>query len=89
MSAVTAPTATFVDGQPVGPPAAPTGLVDGSALVTIASNAPLFSAASDEQLDELHRIPAPAGKTVEFAGLAQTNRDSVAAITSRLPLVLG
>ncbi|BBX22941.1 membrane protein [Mycolicibacter terrae] len=89
VSAVTAPTATFVDGQPVGPPAAPTGLVDGSALVTIASNAPLFSAASDEQLDELHRIPAPAGKTVEFAGLAQTNRDSVAAITSRLPLVLG
>jgi RND superfamily putative drug exporter len=26
---------------------------------------------------------------VEFGGLAQTNRDSVAAITSRLPLVLG
>lgn len=89
VSAVTAPTATFVDGRPAGPPAAPTGLIDGSALVTVASTAPLFSAASDEQLDQLHRITGPAGTTVLFAGLAQTNRDSVAAITSRLPLVLG
>lgn len=89
VSAVTAPTATFVNGQPAGPPAAPTGLVDGFALVTIASTAPLFSADSDDQLDQLHQIAGPAGKTVLFAGLAQNNRDSVAAITSRLPLVLG
>jgi RND superfamily putative drug exporter len=34
-------------------------------------------------------VPAPDGRTVEFGGLAQTNRDSVDAITSRLPLVLG
>ncbi len=89
VAAVTAPSATFVGGQPVGPPAAPTGLVEGSALVTIASTAPLFSAASEDQLDQLHRVAGPAGKPVQFAGLAQTNRDSVAAITSRLPLVLG
>lgn len=89
VGAVTAPTGTFVGGQPVGPPAAPTGLVDGSALLTIASTAPLFSAASDEQLDRLHEVSVPGGRQVELAGLAQTNRDSVAAITSRLPLVLG
>jgi RND superfamily putative drug exporter len=34
-------------------------------------------------------VPAPGDRTVEFGGLAQTNRDSVDAITSRLPLVLG
>lgn len=89
VSAVTAPTGTFVGGKPVGPPAAPAGVADGSAFLTIASTAPLFSAASDEQLDQLHQIAGPAGRSVEFAGLAQTNRDSVAAITSRLPLVLG
>ena len=33
-------------------------------------------------------MPAPGDRTVEFGGLAQTNRDSVDAITSRLPLVL-
>src|SRR6202012_3157697 len=31
----------------------------------------------------------PAGQSVEMAGLAQINRDSVHAITTRLPLVLG
>ena len=35
------------------------------------------------------RSPAPAAGTVEMTGTAQTNRDSVDAITSRLPLVLG
>jgi RND superfamily putative drug exporter len=34
-------------------------------------------------------VQPPDGGTVEFGGLAQTNRDSVDAITSRLPLVLG
>ena len=34
-------------------------------------------------------MPTPGDHAVEFGGLAQTNRDSVAAITSRLPLVLG
>ena len=35
------------------------------------------------------RCPAPAAGTVEMTGVAQINRDSVDAITSRLPLVLG
>ena len=35
------------------------------------------------------RCPAPGGRDVDFTGTAQINRDSVDAITSRLPLVLG
>ena len=53
------------------------------------STAPLFSDASASQLDALHAVATPAHKTVQLAGVAQGNRDSVHAITSRLPLVLG
>ena len=53
------------------------------------STAPLFSDSSEAQLRRLHEVARPDGRTVELAGLAQTNRDSVNAITSRLPLVLG
>ncbi|HEX7323194.1 MAG TPA: MMPL family transporter [Mycobacterium sp.] len=89
VSTVTAPSGTFAGGYQVGPPAAPTGLADGSAFLTVASTAPLFSQASDTQLDRLHRVSGPAGRPVQLAGVAPINRDSVAAITSRLPLVLG
>src|SRR5882757_6627241 len=51
--------------------------------------APLFSDASQTQLDRLHAVPGPAGRPVDLTGIAQTNRDSVDAITSRLPAVLG
>lgn len=88
VSAVTAPTATFVAGRRVGPPAAPTGVAHGSAFLTVASTAPLFSQASNSQLDRLHQVPRPAGRSVQIAGLAQTNRDSVDALTQRLPAVL-
>jgi putative drug exporter of the RND superfamily len=89
VSAVTDPTGTFVGGNQVGPPAAPTGLVDGSALVTVSSNAPLFSPASDTQLNGLHAVTGPGGRSVEMGGAAQANRDSVNAVTDRLPRVLG
>jgi putative drug exporter of the RND superfamily len=89
VSAVTDPTGTFVGGNRVGPPAAATGLVDGSAFLTVSSTAPLFSHASDTQLNRLHEVAAPAGRSVEMAGVAQINRDSVDAVTNRLPLVLG
>jgi len=89
VSAVTAPTGTFVAGRRVGPPAAATGLANGSAFLTVGSTAPLFSQASATQLDRLHSVPGPAGRAVEMAGLAQINRDSVNAIMNRLPLVLG
>ncbi len=89
VTAVSAPTGTFVNGELVGPPAAAAGQASGSALLTIDSAAPLFSDSSEHQLDLLHAVAAPGGRTVEFTGTAQVNRDSVHAITSRLPLVLG
>jgi RND superfamily putative drug exporter len=89
VSAVTDPTGTFVGGNPVGPPSAPTGVVDGSALLTVGSTAPLFSPANDTQLNRLHAVPGPGGRAVELGGVAQVNRDSVKAVTDRLPRVLG
>ncbi len=89
VSAVSAPTGTFVAGARVGPPSAATGEVQGSAFVTVASTAPLFSDNSGAQLDLLHAVAGPGGRPVEMGGSAQINRDSVDSITSRLPLVLG
>jgi uncharacterized membrane protein YdfJ with MMPL/SSD domain len=89
VSAVSGPMGTFVGGALVGPPSAATGTAQGSAFLTVRSTAPLFSDRSEAQLRRLHEVPRPDGRTVELAGTAQTNRDSVNAITSRLPLVLG
>ena len=88
MSSVSSPAGTFVDGAPAGPPSAATGLKDGSAFLTVASNAPLFTDASEAQLDRLRAVSTPAGKPVQLTGVAQINRDSSVAITDRLPLVL-
>jgi len=87
VSSVSAPGGTYVQGRHVGPPSAATGIGDGSAFLTVGSDAPLFSDASEAQLDALHAVAAPA--EVQFTGVAQVNRDSSQAITSRLPLVLG
>jgi RND superfamily putative drug exporter len=89
VSAVSAPTGTFVHGARVGPPSGATGVSHGSAFLTVDSTAPLFSDASQAQLGRLHAVAGPAGRPVELTGIAQTNRDSVDAITSRLPAVLG
>jgi putative drug exporter of the RND superfamily len=89
VEAVSAPTGTFVAGNRVGPPSAPTAETGGSAFLTVDSTAPLFSDRSETQLDRLHAVPGPAGRHVDITGTAQTNHDSVHAITSRLPLVLG
>lgn len=86
-ASVSAPGGTFVDGRRVGPPASGTGIADGSAYLTVGSSVPLFSDASEAQLDALHAVPAPA--EVQFTGIAQVNRDSSQAITARLPMVLG
>ncbi|CDP89781.1 MULTISPECIES: MMPL family transporter [Mycolicibacterium] len=86
-ASVSAPGGTFVDGRRVGPPTSGTGIADGSAYLTIGSNVPLFSDASEAQLDALHGVPAPT--ETKFTGIAQVNRDSSQAITSRLPMVLG
>lgn len=87
--AVSAPTGTFVDGVLAGPPSAPTGESQGSVFLTVASTAPLFSDASETQLDRLHAVAGPGGRAVQMTGTAQINRDSVDGITSMLPLVLG
>lgn len=87
--AVSAPTGAFVGGDKTGPPAAATGAADGSAFLTVSSTAPLSSQASETQLDQLHAVPAPQNKPVQIGGLAQVNRDSIAAIAAKLPLVLG
>ena len=89
VTAVSAPTGTFVAGARVGPPSAATGEAQGSAFLTVASTAPLFSDNSGAQLDRLHAVAGPGGRAVEMSGSAQINRDSVDSITSRLPLVLG
>ncbi|BBY82383.1 MMPL family transporter [Mycolicibacterium pulveris] len=89
VSSVSAPGGTFVDGRPVGPPSTATGIKDGSAFLTVASTAPLFTEASETQLDALREVSTPAGAEVQLTGVAQINRDSSTAITSRLPLVLG
>ncbi|WP_085128190.1 MMPL family transporter [Mycolicibacter engbaekii] len=89
VSAVSAPTGTFVAGNRVGEPSAATGINDGSALLTVSSTAPLFSQRSETQLDRLHQVPGPDQRPVQMGGLAQINRDSVNAITDRLPQVLG
>jgi RND superfamily putative drug exporter len=89
VSAVSSPSGTFVGGNLTGPPTAPTGLADGTAFLTIQSTAALFSDASNSQLRALHAVPRPAGRPVLFTGVAQNSVDSVASITSRLPLVLG
>ena len=88
VSSVSSPVGTYVGGIPSGPPSAATGLKDGSAFLTVGSNAPLFSDASASQLDKLRAVSTPAGKPVQLTGVAQINRDSSAGITERLPLVL-
>ena len=89
VSAVSSPTGTFIAGERTGPPSAPAGLADGSAYLTVASSAPPYSPASDTQLDGLHAVAVPGAQQAEMTGMAQMNRDSVNAITSRLPSLFG
>src|SRR5271166_874486 len=85
---VSSPVGTYVDGVLVGPPSAPAGWKAGSAFFTVNSVAPLYSRASESQLDRLHAVAAPRGTDVQMTGWAQITRDSSKAVTSRLPLVL-
>ena len=61
VSSVSAPGGTFVAGALVGPPvgARPRSR-DGSAFLTVASSAPLYSQASQTQLDGCTPCPVPA-----------------------------
>jgi putative drug exporter of the RND superfamily len=86
---VSSPAGTFVNGARVGPPSAPAGFSEGVSFMTIGSTAPLFSDASETQLDRIHAVATPSGQPVLVGGLAQVNRDSVHAVMSPLPLVFG
>ena len=88
VSSVSSPGGTFVNGSLVGPPSAATAIKDGSAFLTVGSTAQLFSPASETQLDRLHSVAGPGGQDVQITGIAQINRDSSEAVTSRLPTVL-
>ena len=88
VSTVSAPSGTFVNGALAGPPSAATGIKDGSAFLTVGSTAPLFTQASETQLDRLHAVGTPGGEVVQMTGTAQINRDSSESVTSRLPAVL-
>jgi putative drug exporter of the RND superfamily len=86
--AVSSPWSSYVHGRLAGPPVAASGLKGGSAFFTVSTNAPLYSEASQTQLDRLHAVATPGGGDVELTGRAQISHDSSAAVTSRLPLVL-
>ncbi|HZA08650.1 MMPL family transporter [Mycobacterium sp.] len=88
VSSVSAPDGTFVTGGRAGPPAAATGMREGSAFLTVASTAPLYSQASATQLDRLQAVPGPAGRPALLTGTAPINRDTAHAVTSRAPIVL-
>ena len=87
VSAVAAPGGTFVGGQLVRPESS-AAIKDGSAFLTVSSTAPLFSVASETQLNRLRAVAGPGGQHVQMTGIAQINRDSGEAITSRLPAVV-
>ena len=85
---VAAPGGAFAGGKPAGLPSAPAAVQDGSAFLTVGSTAAPYSPAAIAQLDRLSAVPTPAGRAVWLTGLAASNRDSVKAIGSRVPLVL-
>lgn len=90
VAAVSSPSGTFVAGERLGPPSQPKPAAqDGSTYLTLESTAPLYTAASELQLDRLHAVALPEQREVLMTGMAQTNRDCVRAITSRLPWVFG
>jgi len=88
VSGTSSPVGMFVDGRQTAPPSGPTAMADGSAFLTVASTAPLFSDASEAQLDRLHSATPPNGQSVQLIGTGQINRDIVDAVISGLPVVL-
>ncbi|WP_425005306.1 MMPL family transporter [Mycolicibacterium sp. S3B2] len=89
VTTVSAPPGLYADGRWVGPPSEAAGTGAGAAFLTVGSTTALFTDASQRQLDALRALPGPGGRDVAITGIAQVNRDSVAAIEQRLPVVLG
>ncbi|MBB2993624.1 RND superfamily putative drug exporter [Mycolicibacterium iranicum] len=87
--AAVGPDATYAQGRAVGPSGGESAVGDQNSFLTVTSTTEPFSPESDELLDRLHAVPPPAGTTPLFTGAAQSNRDGVESISSRLPLLLG
>jgi putative drug exporter of the RND superfamily len=87
--AVAVPSGTFVDGRWTGPSMGGAGTADGRGYATVVGDVALFSPAAEAQLDNVRAIGGPGGRDVEMTGATAVNRDSVRAVASRLPLVLG
>jgi RND superfamily putative drug exporter len=85
---VSSPVGTFALGQQTGPRTGTAAVADGTAYLSIASSAPLFSHQSQTQLEALHAVPRPNDVPVQLTGAAQINSDTGRAITGRLPIVL-
>ncbi|MCV7058177.1 MMPL family transporter [Mycolicibacterium gilvum] len=83
------PNATFAGGRAVGPSGGEAAANADHSFLTVTSTTEPFSSESDELLDRLHAIPPPTDTTALFTGAAQSNRDGVQAISSRLPVLLG
>ncbi|BBY27312.1 MMPL family transporter [Mycolicibacterium sediminis] len=88
VTSVSAPTGTFAGGALRGPPSAPTGIVDGSAYLTVASDAPIVTDETPTPLDWIHSVIGPGGRDFLVGGIAQVTHDNAEAISARLPLVL-
>ena len=88
VSWVSSPGGTFAGGRQIGPPTGTAAINDGSAYLTVASSAPLFSSCSQTQLKALHAVARPGNVPIQLAGEAQMNSDTVKAVTDRLPIVL-
>jgi putative drug exporter of the RND superfamily len=88
VKSVSSPAGTFIAGTRAGPPSAATGVRDGSAYLTVTSSAPLYSQASQAQLNALQAVPGPAGRHPLLTGGAAINRDTAHSVASRLPLAL-
>ncbi len=89
VSAVSAPMGTFVARRPGRGARGGHRAGAGQRVPHYQQHGPSLLRSLETQLDRLHAVPGPAGRAVELTGIAQTNRDSVDAITSRLPAVLG
>jgi len=87
--AAAGPGATYAGGRAIGPAGHEAGTGKDASFLTVTTTTLPFSAASDEALDRLHAVPTPAGMTPLFTGAAQSNRDGVEAIASRVPTMLG
>ncbi|MGB3695837.1 MAG: MMPL family transporter [Gordonia sp. (in: high G+C Gram-positive bacteria)] len=88
VGAVTSAAGVFADGLAVAPgdPAARSGDL---AVLTVSSTVEPLGDAGRGQVEALRAVPAPAGTTVSFTGLAALNHDVVDSLYSYLPWVLG